>query len=69
MWRFIKGVEEPTPKKRQSTDERNEYFKDYDKKRKWMCNPKWETKYDWLCDDICKMLIMDSLIMNCFKLK
>jgi hypothetical protein len=37
MWRFIKGVEEPS-KKRKSTEDKLNYFKDYDKKRKRQYN-------------------------------
>ena len=37
MWRFIKGVEEPK-KKRKSTADKLNYFKDYDKKRKRQYN-------------------------------
>jgi hypothetical protein len=37
MWRFIKGVGEPS-KKRKSTEDKLNYFKDYDKKRKRQFN-------------------------------
>ena len=36
MWQFIKGVEDPSQKKRKSTEDELNYFKDYDKKEK--CN-------------------------------
>jgi Ca2+-binding EF-hand superfamily protein len=49
MWRFIKRVEEPS-KKRKSTEDKLNYFKDYDKNRKRQYNIDWEKFYDWLKD-------------------
>ena len=37
-------------KKRKSTEDKLNYFKDYDKKRKSQYNIDWEKIYDWLKD-------------------
>ena len=51
MWRFIKGVEKPsTGQKRKTTDEKLNYFKEYEKKRQRSYCPEWEKSYPWLQD-------------------
>lgn len=50
MWQYLKGVEEPNPNKRKSTEEKLEYFKQYDKQKKNNYNAEWEKSYNQLRD-------------------
>lgn len=44
MWIYIKGVEEPA-KKRKSEEEKREYNKEYEQKRKRAYSTEWEINW------------------------
>ena len=49
MWKFVIGAKPPQPKRKQTSEEHNEYLKEYEvKHRKLSFHAKWKINWPWL---------------------